>query len=149
MAEKPRESTLFAKGGGHGSRTRPWCCYDHEQVLNEIRSPRSNETALLLVPALILGTQACLLLSPLHADNRFFIGEITVPEKSTDQKLYVHCEHDAAARAYSLSIQYDAKAMRVTSIAHEGTSVENPDFWGTRARMARSPSGSCWTRRPP
>src|SRR5688572_10024378 len=87
-----------------------------------------------LVPALILGTQACLVLSPLRAENRFFIGEVTVPEKATDQKLYVHCEHDVTARAYSLSVQYDAKAMRVTSIAHEGTSAENPDFWGDTSR---------------
>jgi len=87
-----------------------------------------------LVPALILGAHACLLEAPLRAENRFFIGEVTVPEKAADQKLDVHCEHDVAARAYSLSIQYDSKAMRVTSIGHEGTSVENPDFWGDTSR---------------
>lgn len=89
------------------------------------RPARSLHSALavLALPALL-----ALSGSRVPGANRFILPQLTLPAGAKAQLLFVTCEHDVLVTAYSLSIRYDPKQLRVADVRAEGTNASEADF---------------------
>src|SRR5262245_60313703 len=63
------------------------------------------------------------------SENRFFFENLKFPEGSSGRTVSIHCEHDVVLTAFSISLKYDPRAIRVAGITNSGTSAGQCDYF--------------------